>query len=77
MVSDPILFLLAANVVLLIAGALLESVALLILATPILAPMAVSMGVDPIHFGIVVIVNAMIGVGDASIRAASVRRQLY
>lgn len=59
--DNPVLFLLAVNVILLIAGALVESTAVMIMLTPVLAPIAVAVGVDPVHFGIVLIVNLMVG----------------
>lgn len=59
--SSELMFLLAVNVLLLLGGALLEGVTLLILTTPLLAPVAASLGIDPIHFGMVVIVNVVLG----------------
>lgn len=59
--SSGFVFLLAVNIFLLIGGALMEGVTLLILTTPLLAPVAVSLGIDPIQFGMVVIVNVVLG----------------
>jgi tripartite ATP-independent transporter DctM subunit len=59
--ASELIFLLAVNVFLLIGGALLEGVTLLILTTPLLASVAHSLGIDPIHFGIVVVVNVVLG----------------
>lgn len=59
--NSDIMFLLAVNVFLLIGGALMEGVTLLILTTPLLAPVAASLGIDPIHFGMVVIFNVVLG----------------
>ena len=59
--SSDFVFLLAVNIFLLIGGALMEGVTLLILTTPLLAPVAVSLGIDPIQFGMVVIVNVVLG----------------
>jgi tripartite ATP-independent transporter DctM subunit len=58
--SAPI-FLLAVNVFLLLGGALMEGVTLLILVTPLLASVAARLGIDPIHFGMVVVVNVVLG----------------
>lgn len=58
--SAPI-YLLAVNVFLLLGGALMEGVTLLILVTPILASIAARLGIDPIHFGMVVVVNVVLG----------------
>jgi TRAP-type C4-dicarboxylate transport system permease large subunit len=59
--SSEIVFLLTVNVFLLVGGALMEGVTLLILTTPLLAAVASSLGIDPIHFGMVVIVNVVLG----------------
>ncbi len=59
--SNPFVFLLMVNIVLLLVGMFIETLAAVIVVTPILAPIAVSLGIDPIHFGIVVIVNLAIG----------------
>jgi tripartite ATP-independent transporter DctM subunit len=53
--------LLVLNVVLLILGMLMEGLAILIMATPILLPLIVASGIDPVHFGVVFVVNVMIG----------------
>jgi tripartite ATP-independent transporter DctM subunit len=53
--------LLVLNVVLLILGMLMEGLAILIMATPILLPLVVANGIDPVHFGVVFVVNVMIG----------------
>lgn len=55
------LMLMIFNIVLLIAGMFLEGGAVLIILTPLLAPVAVGLGVDVIHFGLICIVNIMIG----------------
>lgn len=49
------------NVLLLVAGMFLEGGAVLIILTPLLAPVAVGLGVDVIHFGLICIINIMIG----------------
>lgn len=59
--SSDIVFLLAVNVFLLVGGALMEGVTLLILTAPLLASVANSLGIDPIHFGVVVIMNVVLG----------------
>jgi tripartite ATP-independent transporter DctM subunit len=58
---SALLYLLAVNVFLLLGGALMEGVTLLILVTPILASIAARLGIDPIHFGMVVVVNVVLG----------------
>ncbi len=60
--SSPLSFLIIVNVVLFILGAFVESLAILLLLTPILAPIAVSYGIDPVHFGIIMVLNLMISI---------------
>ena len=59
--SNPLLFLLIINVFLLILGTFMETAAAIIILTPILAPIAIQLGVDPVHFGIIMIMNLAIG----------------
>jgi tripartite ATP-independent transporter DctM subunit len=59
--ASTIVFLLAVNVFLLVGGALMEGVTLLILTAPLLASVANALGIDPIHFGIVVVMNVVLG----------------
>ena len=54
-------FLLMVNALLLILGCLLEANAILLVIVPIFLPTAISLGVDPVHFGVIVVVNTMIG----------------
>jgi len=58
---SPIAFLLMINVILLIAGAFLDSTPATIIIVPIVLPTALSLGIDPVHFGLVVVLNLMIG----------------
>lgn len=59
--SNPIVILLLINIVLLIAGCFLESIAAILILTPVLFPIATAIGMDPVHFGIIVCVNICIG----------------
>jgi tripartite ATP-independent transporter DctM subunit len=59
--TSPQILLLILNVFLLIVGCLLDSTPSLIMFTPILVPLVKSFGIDPIHFGVVMILNLMIG----------------
>src|SRR5207253_5963236 len=59
--SDPWVVLLLVNVVLLILGMFLEAIAIMIIAYPILAPVMAAIGVDPVHFGVIMVLNLMIG----------------
>ena len=58
---DPVVFLLLVNIILLFLGCFLEAISLLIMMTPILAPLAASYGIDPVHFGVVLVLNLTIG----------------
>ena len=59
--SEPWIILLIVNLVLLILGMFLEAIAILIIAYPILAPVMAAIGVDPVHFGVIIVLNLMIG----------------
>jgi len=59
--DDPYVFLMVVNIFLLIVGMFIETGAAIILIAPILTPVALKMGIDPIHFGIVIIVNLAVG----------------
>ena len=53
--------LLLINILLLIVGTFMEALAAIVILTPILLPMVVSVGVSPLHFGIIMVVNLAIG----------------
>ena len=59
--DSPVLLLILLNVVLLIIGLFLEPLAALILAMPILSAVAPQIGVDPVQFGVMIVLNLMIG----------------
>jgi C4-dicarboxylate transporter, DctM subunit len=54
-------FLMAVNVLLLIVGMFVETSAAILVLAPILAPIAVAYGVDPVHFGLIIVVNLALG----------------
>jgi len=58
---SPLGFLLMANLLLLALGCLLEGTTILLVIVPVLLPTAQALGVDPVHFGVVAVVNIMIG----------------
>lgn len=60
-ISDPIMFLIMVNLILLAVGLFLEGIAAMLILIPIFHPIAMSFGIDLVHFGIVVIFNLMIG----------------
>ncbi len=59
--DNPVVFLLIVNVLLIFLGMLLEPTSALIVTTPILLPVAVEFGIDPLHLGAIIIFNLMIG----------------
>lgn len=87
---DPLTFLLAVNILLLLFGIFIEPLPGVMVLVPILAPMAYALGIDPIHFAIIVIVNLTLGmitppVGGllfvtamvAKIRLSELNKELY
>ncbi|VAV86604.1 TRAP-type C4-dicarboxylate transport system, large permease component [hydrothermal vent metagenome] len=59
--SNPVVAMLAINLLLLVLGMLMDMGVLILLLTPILLPIALKIGVDPVHFGIIMMVNLGIG----------------
>jgi tripartite ATP-independent transporter DctM subunit len=59
--KEPWVILLLVNLVLLFLGMFLETIAVMIIAYPILAPVMAAIGIDPIHFGVILVLNMMIG----------------
>jgi tripartite ATP-independent transporter DctM subunit len=60
-IGNPILFLLAVNVLLLLVGCFMEALAAMLILIPILTPVAAHLGIDPIQFGVIFVLNLMIG----------------
>tara|TARA_B100001971_G_scaffold215193_1_gene260003 strand:+ start:93847 stop:95106 length:1260 start_codon:yes stop_codon:yes gene_type:complete len=61
MISSKVTFLLVINLLLLIVGCIMDIMSAILVLAPILTPMAIHYGIDPIHFGIIMIVNLEIG----------------
>lgn len=59
--DNKIAILLVINLMLLVVGTFMEALAAIVILTPILLPIVVKLGVDPIHFGIIIVVNLAIG----------------
>lgn len=59
--SDPVLVLMFLNIIFLFLGVFLHSAAAIILVVPIVMPLVLSVGIDPVHFGIIVTLNLAIG----------------
>ena len=57
----PIMFLIVVNVLLLIGGQFMEPSGLLVIVAPLVFPIAIELGIDPIHLGIIMVVNMEIG----------------
>ncbi len=61
MEMTPMVFLLLVNAILLVLGAFLEGSTIILIILPVLLPTAVSLGIDPVHFGVMAVLNIMIG----------------
>jgi tripartite ATP-independent transporter DctM subunit len=59
--QSPVLFLLGVNAALFVIGMFIETSAAIIVLAPILAPVAMHFGIDPVHFGMVMVVNLALG----------------
>lgn len=59
--ENPIVVLLLLNLILLIVGFFMETVAAITILVPVLLPVAAHVGIDPVHFGVVMVLNLMIG----------------
>lgn len=57
----PIMFLVIVNVILLIGGQFMEPSGLIVIVAPLIFPIAIELGIDPIHLGIIMVVNMEIG----------------
>jgi C4-dicarboxylate transporter, DctM subunit len=58
---SPWAFLLLVNVILLVLGAFLEGSTIILIILPVLLPTATALGIDPVHFGVMAVLNIMIG----------------
>lgn len=59
--ENPTAILLIIMLIVLVVGCFMETIAAITILTPVLLPVAVSIGVDPVHFGVILILNLMIG----------------
>jgi TRAP-type C4-dicarboxylate transport system permease large subunit len=59
--DNPLVFLLLANVFLLFVGCFMETIAAITILVPVFMPIIAKLGIDPVHFGLVMILNLMIG----------------
>jgi TRAP-type C4-dicarboxylate transport system permease large subunit len=58
---SPWVFLLLANLLMLFVGCFLEPTAAILILVPVLLPVVQQLGIDPVHFGLVMVLNLMIG----------------
>lgn len=59
--ENPILILLMINVILIVVGCFMETIAAITILVPVLLPVIEKLGIDPVHFGVVMVLNLMIG----------------
>lgn len=59
--TNRFLFLLFSNLIFLLIGCFIESVAGILIVTPILLPQALALGIDPVHYGVIMVVNLALG----------------
>ncbi|MFG6376671.1 MAG: TRAP transporter large permease subunit, partial [Desulfovibrio sp.] len=59
--TNPLVFLMLVNVLLLFIGTLINASAAVVILTPILLPVALGMGIDPMFFGVLMVINLAIG----------------
>lgn len=59
--DNPLVLMLTINVFLLLVGMFMETIAAIVLLSPILMPLVVQIGIDPVHFGAIMVVNLAIG----------------
>ncbi len=60
-IGNPLVFLLMVNLLLLFVGCFMEALAAMLILIPILVPAAIGLGIDPIQFGVIFVLNLMIG----------------
>ncbi len=60
--DSPITFLIAVNVMIFFLGCFIEALVILLVVVPILVPVAMGFGIDPVHFGIITVLNLMISI---------------
>lgn len=58
---SPVSFLMLVNVILLVLGCVLEGTTIILIILPVLLPTALALGIDPVHFGVMAVMNIMFG----------------
>ena len=59
--ESPVIFMILVNVLLLVLGSVIDATAVILVTVPVLLPIATDLGIDPVYFGVVMIINLMIG----------------
>jgi tripartite ATP-independent transporter DctM subunit len=59
--ESPVVFMILVNILLLILGTVIDATAVILVTVPVLLPIATGLGIDPVYFGVVMIINLMIG----------------
>jgi len=60
--DSPLTFLIAVNLMIFVLGCFIEALVILLVVVPILVPVAMGFGIDPVHFGIITVLNLMISI---------------
>ncbi len=60
-IKDPLVFLLMANLLMLLIGCFMEALAAMLILIPILVPAAISFGINPVQFGVIMVLNLILG----------------
>jgi len=68
--QNKIVLLLLINLILLVLGCIMDMAPLIMITTPILLPIAISLGMDPIHFGVMMVLNLAVGLCTPPVGAA-------
>ena len=74
MSDNKYVILMLINIMLLVLGCLMDMAPLILICTPILLPVVMKLGVDPVHFGMIMMLNLGIGLLPSAGRRDSVRR---
>ncbi len=59
--DNPLIILILINLILLLVGCFMETVAAITILVPVLLPIAATLGIDPVHFGVIMVLNLMLG----------------
>jgi TRAP-type C4-dicarboxylate transport system permease large subunit len=71
--DNPYVILTLINILMLILGCFMEGMAIMILTVPVCLPVVQALGIDPVHFGVIVVMNLMVGLLTTALRHGLVR----